>query len=127
MTGGVLLTCLVASSLLHAAQPLSSFPNQCINESEAKRLSQFYINGEWVKPLSPEFRTFPLTNPANEEEIGKLSMADLEDVNRAVDAARAAFPSYSRTSKEERNRLLDRLLEIYMERYEEMAQVNLAP
>ena len=44
------------------------------------------------------------------------------DVNKAVAAAKKAFPAWSQTSKEERLALLRRLLDIYQRRFEEMAQ-----
>ena len=65
---------------------------------------QFYINGEWVDPVTPN--DFDVINPANEEVCGKISLGSEEDVDRAVRAARAAFDSYSRTSRQERLELL---------------------
>ncbi|MGB7268056.1 MAG: aldehyde dehydrogenase family protein [Albidovulum sp.] len=73
-----------------------------------KNLGKFYINGAWVSPVSD--RSFPVLNPATEEQIGTIILGNEEDVNRAVAAAKAAFESFSLTSKAERLALLSRLL-----------------
>ena len=44
-----------------------------------KNLNKFYINGDWVTPISTD--TFPVTNPANEEIVGTIAMGNQEDVN----------------------------------------------
>ena len=85
-----------------------------------KKLNKFYINGDWVTPISTD--TFPVTNPANEEIVGTIAMGNQEDVNIAVEAANEAFITYSTTSKEERLNLFKKLREVTMRRYEELAQ-----
>ena len=85
-----------------------------------KLATQFYINGQWVDPI--EERQIDVINPATEQPVAKISMASLEDVNKAVAAAKAAFPSYSQTSREERVALMEKLAEIYKERYNDMAE-----
>ncbi|MGH1424975.1 MAG: aldehyde dehydrogenase family protein [Pseudooceanicola sp.] len=71
-------------------------------------LGQHYINGEWVTPLGTE--RFPVMNPATNEQIDTVVLGNKADVDRAVAAARAAFETFSMTSKEERVALLKRLL-----------------
>src|SRR5690606_4747408 len=61
-------------------------------------------------------------NPATEEVVATIALGGVEDVNAAVAAARAAFESYSRTSREERIALLERILEIYQRRSDEFAR-----
>jgi aldehyde dehydrogenase (NAD+) len=85
-----------------------------------KDLRNFYINGEWVKPEST--REMDVINPATEAKFATITLGSSGDVERAVAAAKAAFTTYSRTSKEQRLILLNRLLEIYNRRFEEMAQ-----
>ena len=85
-----------------------------------KDLRKFYINGEWVEPESS--REMDVINPATEAKFATITLGTVGDVDRAVAAAKAAFPAYSRTSKEQRLVLLNRLLEIYTQRFEEMAQ-----
>ncbi len=71
-------------------------------------LGQHYINGEWVTPLGTE--RFPVMNPATNEQIDTVVLGNKADVDRAVAAAKAAFETFSMTSKEERVALLKRLL-----------------
>ncbi len=85
-----------------------------------KDLRNFYINGEWVKPEST--REMDVINPATEAKFATITLGRSGDVDRAVAAAKSAFTTYSRTSKEQRLLLLNRLLEIYTRRFEEMAQ-----
>jgi aldehyde dehydrogenase (NAD+) len=80
---------------------------------------QFYINGEWVDPVTPN--DFDVINPANEEVCGQISLGSEEDVNRAVGAARAAFDSYSRTTRQERLELLESCIEVYQKHYNDIA------
>lgn len=84
-----------------------------------REYTQFYINGEWVDPATPN--QLDVINPANEEVCAHISMGSEEDVNRAVAAARAAFDSYSRTSVAERIELLENCAEVYQKHYNDMA------
>jgi aldehyde dehydrogenase (NAD+) len=81
---------------------------------------KFYINGAWVDPVKPA--TLDVINPATEEPFTKISVGSAADVDRAVAAGKAAFPAFSQTSKEERLKLLRRILEIYISRSKEIAQ-----
>jgi len=81
---------------------------------------KFYINGAWVDPVSP--KTLDVINPATEEPFAQISVGSAADVDRAVAAAKAAFPKFSQTSKAERLKLLNRILEIYNERAEDIAK-----
>lgn len=85
-----------------------------------KDLRKFYINGAWVDPVST--REMDIINPASETSIGKITLGDPEDVNRAVAAAKEAFVTYSQSDKQERLALLEKFLAIYNERFEDMAQ-----
>jgi aldehyde dehydrogenase (NAD+) len=80
----------------------------------------FYIDGAWVAPAAP--KTLDVINPANEKVAGRISMGGQEDVNRAVAAAKKAFATYCRTSREERLDLLNRIIAAYEKRMPEMAE-----
>jgi len=80
---------------------------------------KFYINGEWVDPIKPKL--LDVINPANEEVCGKISIGSAADVDKAVKAARAAFTSYGRSSKQERIELLESIIEAYKKRYDDIA------
>lgn len=70
-------------------------------------IDKIYINGEFVTPHGSE--TFALFNPATEEVIGQARLADEEDARRAIAAAKAAFPCWSRTTKQQRLDVLERM------------------
>ena len=80
----------------------------------------FFIDGKWVAPVAPA--TLDVIDPSTEEAYTKISVGSKADVDKAVAAAKAAFPSFSQTSKAERLTLLKRILEVYNERYEDIAQ-----
>ena len=89
----------------------------------APKLSEkndFYINGQWRAPL--QSRRIDVINPATEEAYATVSAGTPGDIDLAVAAARAAFESWSQTSREERLIYLDKIAEIYSRRMEEMAQ-----
>lgn len=80
-----------------------------------------YINGEWVN--STDSKTIEVINPATEEVIGKISSGTEEDVNQAVQAAKAAFTSYSKSSREERIKLLEDIVKEYENRKDDLVQI----
>lgn len=80
---------------------------------------QFYINGQWVDPLVAN--DLEVVNPANEEACAVISLGTAEDVNLAVAAAKQAFVSFGRSSRQERVELLEACVAIYERRYEEIA------
>ena len=80
----------------------------------------FYINGKWVSPSKPN--DFEVINPSTEETCAIISLGSKEDTNAAVDAAKKAFESWKDSSKEERIKLLEKLLSIYKKRYSEMVE-----
>jgi len=80
----------------------------------------FYIDGAWVSPSVPA--TLDVINPATESAYTKISLGGAADVNKAVAAAKAAFPSFARTDREQRLSMLRQILEIYNARYDEIAE-----
>ena len=82
-------------------------------------LLQFYIDGRWVDPAEPA--TLEVINPSNEEVFATISVGSAADVDRAVAAARKAFPAFSTTSRQERLALLKRILEVYQTRAQDLA------
>lgn len=81
--------------------------------------TQFYIDGQWVDPASPN--PFDVINPATEAVCARISLGGEADVNRAVAAARKAFGSYSQTSRQERVELLESCAAVYQKRYQDIA------
>ncbi|WP_027835413.1 aldehyde dehydrogenase family protein [Maritalea myrionectae] len=80
---------------------------------------EFFINGDWVQAEQAE--TFEVLNPATEEPIGSIALANEAAVSAAVAAAKDAFPSFSRTTIAERKDLLRSILSVYRKRRDEVA------
>ncbi len=79
---------------------------------------KFYIDGQWVAPL--EANTLEVINPANEEVCGTIALGSEADVDRAVQSARGAFASWSQTSREQRLEVMQRILQEYEKRAEDL-------
>ncbi|KOF14353.1 aldehyde dehydrogenase [Ensifer adhaerens] len=82
--------------------------------------TKFYIDGKWVEPASNA--TAHLINPATEEVFATIAMGSAEDVDKAVKAARRAFPAFSKSSVEERIHLLQKIEAIFLRREREIAE-----
>ena len=80
----------------------------------------FYINGKWTPPLKQN--DLKVINPSNEEICAVISLGGSEDTNAAVQSAKNAFPVWSKTSKDERIVLLEKLYEIYKSRWNDMSE-----
>jgi aldehyde dehydrogenase (NAD+) len=79
-----------------------------------------YIGGEMVDPIDGS--RFKTVNPASEEVLSEVVAAGLQDIDRAVGAARAAYEgTWSRLSGRERGKYLYRLARLVQERSRELA------
>jgi aminomuconate-semialdehyde/2-hydroxymuconate-6-semialdehyde dehydrogenase len=77
-----------------------------------------YINGQFVTPIHGE--TIDNYNPSNGEVYGQIPNSTTEDVALAYKAAKEAFPAWSKSTLEERSRILikiSELLEANLERF----------
>jgi len=82
-----------------------------------------FINGETVEPASGEHRD--VLEPATGETIGTAAMADAADIDRAVEAARAAVDGpWGRTPPTERSRLLHALADAIQANRKELAEIE---
>lgn len=79
-----------------------------------------YIDGEWVAPAAESF--LDVINPATEAAFTRIALGSAADVEKAVAAAKKAFESFSQTTHAERLRLLRRIHEVYLARFEDIAQ-----
>lgn len=82
------------------------------------RIDQVYIDGAFVTPHGEE--RFELFNPATEEVIGTVRLADGEDARRAIAAAKRALPGWSHTTLPERAALLRRMHAAVVAREDEL-------
>ena len=83
-------------------------------------LRKFYIGGRWV--ASEGGSEFPVMNPATNEEIAVTTLGTERDVDRAVAEAKLAFESFGVSSKEDRLTLLESILKVTKDRFEDLAQ-----
>ncbi|MEM0899862.1 MAG: aldehyde dehydrogenase family protein [Pseudomonadota bacterium] len=78
---------------------------------------KFYIDGQWVEPHVAN--DFEVINPATEEAAAIISIGSAADVDRAVAAAKQAFPVWRKTPVEDRKSLLEKLHKIMKRRLAE--------
>jgi aldehyde dehydrogenase (NAD+) len=81
---------------------------------------EFYIDGKWQRPLATA--TLDVVDPATERAFTSIAAGNAADVDRAVGAARRAFPAYAATTREERIALLERINEGFLQRKEDLAR-----
>lgn len=85
-----------------------------------QQATQFYIGGAWVNPLEEHY--VEVINPATEQPVAIISLASVADVDRAIAAAKNAFPHYSQTSIEERLGWMQSLMKAYQRHYSELVE-----
>src|SRR5437588_6473954 len=83
---------------------------------------QNFIDGEFVDPADGQ--TEPVLNPATDEAIAQAPLSSAEDVDRAVKAARRAFPGWSTTTPGERARALLKLADAIEEHADELSELE---
>ncbi|QOV47839.1 aldehyde dehydrogenase family protein [Streptomyces chromofuscus] len=83
-----------------------------------RKIHQVYIDGHFVTPHGTEIA--PLYNPASEQVVGEVRLADEVDARAAVAAAKRALAGYSRTTKRERIALLERLSSAFADRLDDL-------
>jgi aldehyde dehydrogenase (NAD+) len=82
---------------------------------------KIYINGSWV--ASTGSGTLDVIDSTTEEVMATIPEGTAEDVDKAVQAAAAAFPGWAATSREERSKLLVRIGEALAARTDEIAAI----
>ena len=82
--------------------------------------TRHYINGQWVDSIDGCEVT--VENPSTEEKVAMITLGGVADAEAAVAAAKGAFPGWAATDPSERITALERLMEVYKSRAEEMAQ-----
>ena len=80
-----------------------------------------YIDGAWTHAVSG--RTFDVDNPATREVIGKVPSLSAAETRRAIEAANAAFPAWSKRTAKERAAILRRWFDLLMENQEDLARL----
>ena len=80
-----------------------------------------YIDGEWVESKG---EVIDVVNPATYKTIAKVPISTGEEFDSAVEAAKAAFPDWRRTTPVARARYLYRLKELLEENFEEVSRIQ---
>ena len=83
---------------------------------------KMWIGGKWVDAESG--RRYPVFNPATEAEIAQVPLGDKADVDKAVDAARKAFPIWSKKSQGERFQMVMKIAAIMRENAKEISRID---
>lgn len=86
-----------------------------------KTITKHYIDGAFVEPHGREVTE--IIDPTNGKAIGRVTLADEEDTRRAIAAAKRAFASFGRSTKEERTKILNRLYETFSARTDDLTAV----
>ncbi len=81
--------------------------------------TKIFINGEWISSTGTD--TIDVINSTTEEVMGSIADGTVDDVDLAVAAAKAALPSWSATSTDERVKYIQRLSEGLGARLDEIA------
>jgi acyl-CoA reductase-like NAD-dependent aldehyde dehydrogenase len=81
-----------------------------------------WIGGKWVGAESG--KTYPVFNPATEEEIAQVPLGDKTDVDKAVVAARAAFPLWSEKPQAERSQIAMKIAALLRENAKELGRID---
>lgn len=88
--------------------------------SDSNRFEQCFISGEWT--VADMTGRSAVIDPSTEEVIAEIALSGSDDVDRAVAAAKKAFPGWAGTSVAERADLLGRIRDLILERKELIAQ-----
>src|SRR5260221_3717722 len=83
-----------------------------------KTITKHYIDGAFVESHGRE--TMDVIKPTNGKVIARVTLADEEDTRRAIAAAKRAFATYGRSTKEERAKILRRLHEAASARLDDL-------
>jgi acyl-CoA reductase-like NAD-dependent aldehyde dehydrogenase len=90
--------------------------------SPARVQSDLFINGEFVK--AENGASAPSLNPHDNSVITEVASASKADVDRAVAAAKEAFPKWSALSAADRGKFLLKLADLIESRAEELATLE---
>ena len=83
---------------------------------------KMWIGGDWVEAESG--KTYPVYNPATEEEIGQIPLGGAADADKAVAAARKALPVWSKKSQAERSQIALKIAAVLREHHDELAALD---
>jgi acyl-CoA reductase-like NAD-dependent aldehyde dehydrogenase len=90
------------------------------NTIATRTATKLFIGGDWTDAVAGQVAD--AVSPASGESLGPVAQADRKDVEQAVAAAHAAFPSWSRASAFERAGAMHRVADVCERRRDELAR-----
>src|SRR6202008_2739064 len=95
---------------------------KAVTEKDTIRtITTHYIDGAFVESHGRE--VMDIIKPTNGQLIGRVMLGDEEDTRRAIAAAKRAFASFGRTTREERSRYLRQLHKAVSARIDDLTAV----
>lgn len=95
---------------------------ESIDHIQLKKKYDLYIDGKFTKPVKGKY--FDTIDPSNNEKIASVAEANFEDVDKAVEAAKKAFGSWSKLTGKERGKYIFRIARLIQERAREFAVIE---
>ncbi len=86
-----------------------------------KAINKIYVNGEFITPHGTE--VIDLISPVTNRKTGEVRLGDEVDTQNAVSAAKEAFKTFSKTTKEERIRYLEKLHSVISGRAKDLTDI----
>ena len=99
---------------------LYAMPGQADARIQFKTRYDNFIGGKWVAPVKGDY--FDVLTPISGSRYTQAARSTAEDVELALDAAHAAFPAWSQTTREQRLEVMGRIIEEYKKRTGDLAQ-----
>jgi len=97
-------------------------PQKTVSRPQFKPRYDHYIGGEWVAPSSGEY--FDNISPIDGKVFTQAARGNAKDIDKALDAAWKAFPSWSKTSATYRSNLLLKIAQVVEDNLEYLATVE---
>ncbi|MDX5585534.1 MAG: aldehyde dehydrogenase family protein [Aureibaculum sp.] len=89
---------------------------------QIKKQYELFIDGKFILPVKKNY--FDTIDPSTNKKIASVAEASLEDVNKAVKAARNAFKGWSALTGKERGKYIYRIARLIQERAREFAVIE---
>lgn len=96
--------------------------HQAVDRPSIKPSYDHFIGGKWIAPSSGEY--FDNISPIDGKVFTRAARGNKEDVEKALDAAHAAFPKWSKASAAERSNVLLKIADIFEENLEMLARIE---
>jgi aldehyde dehydrogenase len=93
-----------------------------VERPDIKEKYDHFIGGKWVAPSSGEY--FDNISPIDGKVFSKAARGNKADIELALDAAHAAFPSWSKTSVVVRSKLLNKIADVIEANLDMLARIE---